>query len=231
MGRGRHRRHLRRPAAPVLRARAVERRRSDPEGAAVRPHRQRGQPRRGREGVLLPPRQPADARVHEVPVQVPAAGLPVRRLVGREPAAADRADPEYELLDTGIFDDDRYFDVFVEYAKAGPTTCWFASAPSTAAPRQRRCTCCPRCGSATTGRGSPTRPSHASSPTPAPAERARGQPSAAWNRSGSTSSRPTTLLFTENESNGRTAVGPRRPTALSRTASTTFARPRPAWTP
>jgi hypothetical protein len=28
--------------------------------------------------------------------------------------------PEYELLDTGIFDQDRYFDVFVEYAKAGP---------------------------------------------------------------------------------------------------------------
>ncbi|MDX2200036.1 MAG: glucosidase [Phycisphaerae bacterium] len=27
--------------------------------------------------------------------------------------------PEYELLDTGVFDDDRYFDVFVEYAKGG----------------------------------------------------------------------------------------------------------------
>jgi hypothetical protein len=27
---------------------------------------------------------------------------------------------EYELLDTGIFDGDRYFDVFVEYAKAAP---------------------------------------------------------------------------------------------------------------
>jgi mannosylglycerate hydrolase MGH1-like protein len=27
---------------------------------------------------------------------------------------------EYELLDTGAFDDDRYFDVFVEYAKASP---------------------------------------------------------------------------------------------------------------
>src|ERR1700681_1844101 len=26
--------------------------------------------------------------------------------------------PEFELIDTGIFDDDRYFDVFVEYAKA-----------------------------------------------------------------------------------------------------------------
>src|SRR5215831_1751840 len=32
-----------------------------------------------------------------------------------------RADPEYELLDTGIFDDDRYFDVLVEYAKADAT--------------------------------------------------------------------------------------------------------------
>ncbi|SDH18109.1 glucosidase [Nitrosomonas sp. Nm132] len=27
---------------------------------------------------------------------------------------------EYELLDTGVFNDNRYFDVFVEYAKAGP---------------------------------------------------------------------------------------------------------------
>src|SRR5262245_36096649 len=32
----------------------------------------------------------------------------------------NRLEPEYELLDTGIFDDNRYFDVFVEYAKAGP---------------------------------------------------------------------------------------------------------------
>jgi hypothetical protein len=31
-----------------------------------------------------------------------------------------RKDLEYELLDTGVFDDDRYFDVFVEYAKAAP---------------------------------------------------------------------------------------------------------------
>jgi len=29
-----------------------------------------------------------------------------------------RKDLEYELLDTGVFDEDRYFDVFVEYAKA-----------------------------------------------------------------------------------------------------------------
>jgi hypothetical protein len=32
-----------------------------------------------------------------------------------------RLDPEYELIDTGIFNEDRYFDVLVEYAKASPT--------------------------------------------------------------------------------------------------------------
>jgi hypothetical protein len=31
-----------------------------------------------------------------------------------------RAEMEYELLDTGVFNDNRYFDVFVEYAKAAP---------------------------------------------------------------------------------------------------------------
>jgi hypothetical protein len=31
-----------------------------------------------------------------------------------------RQEPEYELLDTGIFAENRYFDVFVEYAKAAP---------------------------------------------------------------------------------------------------------------
>jgi hypothetical protein len=31
-----------------------------------------------------------------------------------------RQDFEYELIDTGVFDQDRYFDVFVEYAKASP---------------------------------------------------------------------------------------------------------------
>ena len=31
-----------------------------------------------------------------------------------------REDAEYELLDTGVFNDDRYFDVFVEYAKESP---------------------------------------------------------------------------------------------------------------
>src|SRR5512138_3364170 len=49
----------------------------------------------------------------------PQAAYPYTRLVEGN-RHRGRHEPEYELLDTGIFDDDRYFDVFVEYAKATP---------------------------------------------------------------------------------------------------------------
>jgi Mannosylglycerate hydrolase MGH1-like glycoside hydrolase domain len=47
----------------------------------------------------------------------PQAAFPYEALRA-ENARRDRRQPEYELLDTGIFDEDRYFDVTVEYAKA-----------------------------------------------------------------------------------------------------------------
>jgi hypothetical protein len=47
----------------------------------------------------------------------PQQAYPYAELVA-ENGRRTRNDPEYELLDTGIFNDDRYFDVFVEYAKA-----------------------------------------------------------------------------------------------------------------
>jgi hypothetical protein len=47
----------------------------------------------------------------------PQAAFPYDRLV-EESARRTRRAPEYELLDTGVFDGDRYFDVTVEYAKA-----------------------------------------------------------------------------------------------------------------
>jgi len=47
----------------------------------------------------------------------PQAAFPYTRLVD-ENGSRGRDRPEFELLDTGVFDDDRYFDVFVEYAKA-----------------------------------------------------------------------------------------------------------------
>ncbi|WP_375459568.1 glucosidase [uncultured Enterovirga sp.] len=49
----------------------------------------------------------------------PQAAFPYAALVA-ENARRGRDDPEYELLDTGIFDENRYFDVTVEYAKEGP---------------------------------------------------------------------------------------------------------------
>ncbi|KAF0232990.1 MAG: hypothetical protein FD177_2029 [Desulfovibrionaceae bacterium] len=49
----------------------------------------------------------------------PQAAYPYEELVCQGKARS-RQEPEFELLDTGVFGDDRYFDVFVEYAKAAP---------------------------------------------------------------------------------------------------------------
>ena len=49
----------------------------------------------------------------------PQTAFPYERLVD-ENARRGRDLPEFELLDTGVFDEQRYFDVFVEYAKASP---------------------------------------------------------------------------------------------------------------
>ena len=49
----------------------------------------------------------------------PQAAFPYGDLVATN-RGRSRKDMEYELLDTGIFNEDRYFDVFVEYAKAEP---------------------------------------------------------------------------------------------------------------
>ena len=49
----------------------------------------------------------------------PQAAYPYSNLVDTS-RGRSRRDFEYELLDTGVFDDDRYFDVFVEYAKGSP---------------------------------------------------------------------------------------------------------------
>lgn len=47
----------------------------------------------------------------------PRAEHPYNDLVATN-RSRGKHDPEYELLDTGVFDGDRYFDVEVEYAKA-----------------------------------------------------------------------------------------------------------------
>jgi hypothetical protein len=47
----------------------------------------------------------------------PQAAYPYDQIVSTNKSLG-RKDLEYELIDTGVFDDNRYFDVFVEYAKA-----------------------------------------------------------------------------------------------------------------
>ncbi|MEO5603830.1 MAG: glucosidase [Cyclobacteriaceae bacterium] len=49
----------------------------------------------------------------------PQQEFPYQKLVTKN-ASRKRSEPEYDLIDTGIFDDDRYFDVFMEYAKSTP---------------------------------------------------------------------------------------------------------------
>ena len=48
----------------------------------------------------------------------PQREFPYAQLVEENRGA--KRDMEYELIDTGAFDDNRYFDVFIEYAKAAP---------------------------------------------------------------------------------------------------------------
>src|ERR1700675_538129 len=49
----------------------------------------------------------------------PQAAFPYDKLVETN-AARTAVEPEYELLDTGVFNESRYFDLFVEYAKSAP---------------------------------------------------------------------------------------------------------------
>ena len=82
----------------------------------------------------------------------PQGEFPYAQLV-EENRRRSKADPEFELVDTGAFDDDRYFDVFAEYAKASPNDSSFASPSPIADRKRRRSTCSRRCGSATPGPG------------------------------------------------------------------------------
>ena len=66
------------------------------------------------------PRRAAEPRLAAVAVPLPADGFPVPA-AGRGERPPVRDEPEFELLDTGVFDEDRYWSVDVTYAKASPT--------------------------------------------------------------------------------------------------------------
>ena len=68
----------RRRAAALPRARALERARPDPEGAHLRADREPGQPRRGRQGVLVVPRRNAEPLLESLALPLSAGCVPVR---------------------------------------------------------------------------------------------------------------------------------------------------------
>jgi hypothetical protein len=53
----------------------------------------------------------------------PQAAFPYGDLIATN-VGRSRQDYEYELIDTGVFNDDRYFDVIVEYCKSSPEECF-----------------------------------------------------------------------------------------------------------
>ena len=83
----------------------------------------------------------------------PQAEFPYGRLV-EENRERGKHDPEFELIDTGVFDENRYFDVFVEYAKADVEDILVRITVANRGPEaSRRCNCFPRYGSAIHGHG------------------------------------------------------------------------------
>ena len=76
----------------------------------------------------------------------PQREFPYRDLIETNQARS-REEFEYELLDTGVFDDDRYFDVFLDYAKKTPKTFWSALLFTIVDRKRPGFTYCRHCGS------------------------------------------------------------------------------------
>jgi hypothetical protein len=117
--RGRPARHLRRPAAPLPRPRPVERPRrilKERLFGVTGPQGNHGED--VKECYWYLDSTPTHSYMRAL-LPLPAGRLPLRGLVAAS-AARDRDQPELELADTGVFAEDRFFDVDVEYAKATP---------------------------------------------------------------------------------------------------------------
>ena len=213
LGRGRPARHLRPRSAPVLRARALERPRPDPEGAPVRPHQRGGQPRRGRQGSLLLPRRHADRLVPEGAVQVPAGRVPVRAAAPRRTARGRGATRSSSWPTPASSTTTATSTCTWSTPRRRPTTSSSASRSPTAARKRPRCTCCRRCGSATPGAGgaaATSTPTGPRSPHAGPAALEAVHPTLGrftLVAGAGPDGRPPELLFTDNETNTERLFG------------------------
>ena len=204
-----------RPRVPaLLRAGPVERQGPDPQGTAVRPHRRRGQPRRGRQGVYFYLDSTPTHSYMKGLYKYPQAEFPYDRLVDENRRAAKKR--------AGVRDH--------RHRRLRRATATSTCRPSTPRPAPndiliritvanrgagggRRFTCCRRSGSATPGRGAARTKAARSSRGIAQdgPDGGRGRPPDARAASGSRSSPR------------RGATGPRRRCSSPRTRPTSSA--------
>ena len=106
-------------AVAVLQRGPVERQRSHPQRTHVRADEQRGNHGEDvKEYYFYLDSTPTHSYMKYL-YKYPQAAYPYDDLIENN-RRRNRDEMEYELLDTGIFNEDRYFDVFVEYAKQSP---------------------------------------------------------------------------------------------------------------
>src|SRR6266446_9369108 len=142
----------------------------------------------------------------------PQAEFPYGQLV-EENRRRGKNQPEFELLDTGVFNEDRYFDVFVEYAKADTEDILVKITVANRGPEAVSLRLLPTVWFRNTWSwgGRERRPElHQASPAPNPViELNHDQPGNRWlHCEGSPE-----LLFTENETNARRLFGVENRTA------------------
>ena len=140
--------------------------------------------------------------------------------------------PEFELHETGVFDEQRYFDVFVEYAKRDAEDMLIEIVAINRGPDAADLHVLPTSGSATPGHGVRTSRGRRSLRAIRGGEGPScGSTSRSMARAGCIASGAAELLFTENETNTAAALRHRSGPPTSRTPSTALsstARPAPS---
>ena len=123
----------------------------------------------------------------------PQREFPYRDLIETN-GRRSREELEYELIDTGVFDDNRYFDVFLEYAKAGPDDVLIRiivhNRAEGAGPKPRGSICSRRSGFGTPGRGKRGRRNPASARMSAAAAARSAPRTRSWGITRSTATEP-----------------------------------------
>ncbi|HET8578322.1 MAG TPA: glucosidase [Methylomirabilota bacterium] len=130
----------------------------------------------------------------------PQAAFPYAALIENN-RRRSRQDPEFELIDTGVFDDDRYFDVLVEYAKADIDDILIRISMTNRGPERATCDLLPALWFRNTWSWEPgaIRPRLSVAPGPGPLVEAEHESLGfRW----LSCERTPELLFTENDTNG-----------------------------